>query len=660
MTSLRPAFHVATALLLAPALGHAATTPSFEPPLTVAADAASHGDQNVWWRSAVESDGTGTWIVAWDGSDGAFGTHGNDLDIFFARSTDHGVSFSNHQPLNPLAASDTYGGYGANDEDPDLAADGAGNWVAVWYQNTRIHAAHSSDDGQSWTGVNGNLSVMQGETSSIATDRNGVWIAAVSDSNGFRSDDAWFSRSTDNGATWSARQLLDPTSEDRVEDIWGLRIFHAGAVWIAAWTVRDPLENEQLVYTRSLDGGLSWSPVAQLRPVGDGDPSGFKPDLAGDGLGNWIAVWSSASGADTEIRASVSSDNGATWSLSQAMAKGSGQSDFNPRISAGPAATFLAVWESRGGYGADSDIVGAITDDVGQTWSAPAPVNTTAASDSAVMYHEDYDVAPAIGWDSTGHWISVWSSNNTLNGTTGRFRRFLPQMAMTGLDCGNGVVDAGEQCDDGPRRDGDCCNRTCNYDAATVACTSDTDLCTADQCDGAGTCEHLNAPRLDCLDAPASDSSLRIYGSGEMRWSWKGTDPAAFERFGNPYCGTTDDYALCVYDDVSGLLTRADIPALESCYIDAPDQRWQRSAGTYRFKDPAMLDGVSSARLHTKAPARTSLSVTAEGPSFSAPALPLADSPVHVQLVNGRNFCWSATYSDSARNNARAFSAKSD
>jgi cysteine-rich repeat protein len=54
--------------------------------------------------------------------------------------------------------------------------------------------------------------------------------------------------------------------------------------------------------------------------------------------------------------------------------------------------------------------------------------------------------------------------------------------------CGDGVVDIGEQCDDGNTADGDCCSSDCTFEPAAQSCDADADLCTIDECDGAGAC----------------------------------------------------------------------------------------------------------------------------------------------------------------------------
>ncbi len=54
--------------------------------------------------------------------------------------------------------------------------------------------------------------------------------------------------------------------------------------------------------------------------------------------------------------------------------------------------------------------------------------------------------------------------------------------------CGNGVVEPGEQCDDGNTLDGDCCSSTCQFDPAGAPCTGTNVCLTATTCNGAGVC----------------------------------------------------------------------------------------------------------------------------------------------------------------------------
>jgi cysteine-rich repeat protein len=73
--------------------------------------------------------------------------------------------------------------------------------------------------------------------------------------------------------------------------------------------------------------------------------------------------------------------------------------------------------------------------------------------------------------------------------------------------CGDSVIEGAETCDDGNTNNGDCCSSTCQLDANGAACTSDGDVCTDDECDGAGACQHPNntAPCDDGDPCTSSD-----------------------------------------------------------------------------------------------------------------------------------------------------------
>jgi extracellular elastinolytic metalloproteinase len=56
--------------------------------------------------------------------------------------------------------------------------------------------------------------------------------------------------------------------------------------------------------------------------------------------------------------------------------------------------------------------------------------------------------------------------------------------------CGNGVLDAGEQCDDGDTQDGDCCSSACQFESVATECRASAGACdVAEFCTGdSGTC----------------------------------------------------------------------------------------------------------------------------------------------------------------------------
>ncbi len=63
--------------------------------------------------------------------------------------------------------------------------------------------------------------------------------------------------------------------------------------------------------------------------------------------------------------------------------------------------------------------------------------------------------------------------------------------------CGNGLVETGEQCDDGNTVDGDCCSALCTFEAAGSTCDDGLFCNTGEICDGAGTCGGGTARNCD-------------------------------------------------------------------------------------------------------------------------------------------------------------------
>ena len=135
----------------------------------------------------VTTDGTGNWVAVWMSQENLGGTIGTDNDILVARSTDNGATWSAPAALNTNATTDAEA-----DNFPQVTTDSAGNWVAVWtsFENVGgtigtdadILVARSTNNGATWsapTALNTNAAT---DTSSdhfpqVATDGAGNWVA---------------------------------------------------------------------------------------------------------------------------------------------------------------------------------------------------------------------------------------------------------------------------------------------------------------------------------------------------------------------------------------------------------------------------------------------------------------------------------------------------
>jgi phosphoribosyl-AMP cyclohydrolase len=387
------------------------------------------------------------WVVVWVSTENLGETTGTDGDIFTARSTDGGSTWSTVQALNSNADSDD-----GNDRYPDLSTDGSGIWVAVWSSpenlggtagtDTDIFFSRSTDNGVSWSAVqtlNSNADDDSGGDfyPRIITDGGGYWIvvwASNENLGGIGTDtDILFSRSTDNGASWSTVQVLNLNADsDEGNDDSPTVMTDGNGNWVALWGSVDTFGDtvgldSDLFYSRSSDNGVSWSAVQVLNSNAGSDTEGdFGSTLSTDGNGNWVTAWYSredlgeTGGTDYDIFFSRSTNNGLSWSpvetLNSNAEDDTGHDSDLSLITDGNGA-WITVWESRedlgGTAGTDQDIFFSRSIDGGATWSAVQTLNSNADADSGGDYH------PRVITDGSGNWFTVWSSNEDLEGISG-------------------------------------------------------------------------------------------------------------------------------------------------------------------------------------------------------------------------------------------------
>ena len=218
--------------------------------------------------------------------------------------------------------------------------------------------------------------------------------------------------------------------------------------------------------------------------------------------------------------------------------------------------------------------------------------------------------------------------------------------------CGNGIRTAGEACDDGNLTAGDCCSPTCQLEATGSPC-DDGDPCTNVDACNAGTCGGVFAPASGCAAASGGRLTLKDQSGRprQLSWQWSGTGGA----FGDPVGGGTR-YALCLYDTAGGmpsLRVRAAAPAGGFC---GSKPCWKATSTGFVYRSATELAGGMRQLSLKAAGGRTSITVQAKGGNLPALGLPLAQDPaVTVQLKTSGGVCWEmrsaapASHNDSTR-----------
>ena len=241
--------------------------------------------------------------------------------------------------------------------------------------------------------------------------------------------DIFVSRSTDAGRTWTAPAPLNSNAgADSGHDFSPQVTTDGAGNWVAVWGSRENLggtigTDMDILVSRSTDAGGTWTAPTTLNSNAETDSGDdFVPQVTTDGAGNWVAVWHSDAslggtiGTDYDIFVSRSTDAGGTWTAPAPLNTNAGTDtggDTNPQLSTDETGNWVVVWRSNdtlgGTIGSDYDILVSRSADAGATWTAPAPLTTNSGIDDH----------PQITTDGVGNWVAVWDSDDSLGGTTG-------------------------------------------------------------------------------------------------------------------------------------------------------------------------------------------------------------------------------------------------
>jgi len=204
----------------------------------------------------------------------------------------------------------------------------------------------------------------------------------------------------------------------------------------------------------------------------------------------------------------------------------------------------------------------------------------------------DFAVNGVFGTDRQVAAVAVPDDGHVLIALEGPDELVVSRLVIA--QCGDGVVQAGEACDDGNTSPGDCCDATCAVEADESPCADDGSVCTADVC-RAGACAHVVPAEAGCLTASAS--TLTRVSDDRLRWAWESTTPVDRASFGDPL--STTDLTACVVaaaGESDRALLEITVPAAGTCG-EVPC--WKATRRGFRFRDPTAANGAARLRLIT-------------------------------------------------------------
>jgi hypothetical protein len=278
------------------------------------------------------------------------------------------------------------------------------------------------------------------------------------------------------------------------------------------------------------------------------------------------------------------------------------------------------------------------------------------------------------------------------------------------VPCGDGTLDAGEDCDDGNPAGEDCCSVACEFVAAGISCEDsnvctdsecdgagscvvatnapggtpcqmDADPCTIDQCDGAGACANagnvacptckycdfgncVGYPLTGCRRPTAAGASRLALRQETLKWRWTRGEETTSDAFGDPTA--TDDYALCIFESDGSfprLMHATPIPAGGTC---GGEPCWTPlgtppGARGFRYDDSTGSQlGLESLLLKPGGEGRARILAKSRGAGLGLPPQLDVDPPVTVQLQREDGTCWEARYTTPSVSTDTRFKARSD
>jgi len=297
---------------------------------------------------------------------------GVSRDIYFGKSVNGGVSFGASVRVDDTALAIT------EQIEPSVAVGSTGIVYVVWSDNRNgsydIYFAKSTDGGATFS-TNVRVDDTGAGTSvqthpAVAVAANGdIYVTWSDNRNGTTSTNIYFAKSTDGGATFGANVRVDNTA--RSYNLFSSVAVSGSNIYIS-WHTQGT--NEDVFVAKSVDGGATFGPSVQVNSPSTGSQT--RSSIAVDAAGNVYVAWRDTRNSVGDIYFAKSTNAGVSFGTNVRITDGTFADNRYPDIAVDTSNKIYICWDSDRADGfANWDIYIAVSSDAGASFGQSLRVN---------------------------------------------------------------------------------------------------------------------------------------------------------------------------------------------------------------------------------------------------------------------------------------------